>query len=166
MAGCVALFDTMYEPLFRRPLVRLPSAVTSTRCAPTVSVPVGMRVRLLSVQSPSLNEGGGSSTLPASIPGYDAASVVVATGANVVNVHAGDHVAVRTANGTGEYATHVLAPAWGAVPYPAHLAAPSVTSLVLNYMTAPQMLTRAAPIADGSAILVHGAARSGRARGD
>jgi NADPH:quinone reductase-like Zn-dependent oxidoreductase len=92
------------------------------------------------------------------IPGYDAAGLVIATGTNVADVQLGDHVAVRTVDGTGGYATHVLAPSWGAAVYPAHLPPESVTSLVLDYVTALQLLTRTAPIAEGSTILVHSAA--------
>ena len=105
-----------------------------------------------------LREGLRGDVPSPTIPGYDAAGLVIATGTNVADVHLGDHVAVRTVDGTGGYATHVLAPSGGAAVYPAHLPPESVTSLVLDYMTALQLLTRAAPIADGSTILVHAAA--------
>lgn len=105
-----------------------------------------------------LREGLRRDVRPPIIPGYDAAGIVVAVGASVTDMQPGDSVAVRTSGGTGGYATHLLAPRWAAVPYPAHLDPAAVTSLVLNYLTAFQLLTRAAPIADGATILVHSAA--------
>jgi len=105
-----------------------------------------------------LREGLRRDLRPPTIPGYDAAGVIVAVGASVADMQPGDSVAVKTRGSTGGYATHVLAPRWAAVPYPAQLDPAPVTSLVLNYLTAFQMLTRAAPIADGATILVHSAA--------
>jgi len=105
-----------------------------------------------------LREGLRRELRPPTIPGYDAAGVVVAVGTNVTDVQPGDSVAVKTRGDTGGYATHVLAPRWAVLPYPAQLDPALVTSLVLNYLTAFQLLTRAAPIADGSTILVHSAA--------
>ncbi len=92
-----------------------------------------------------------------SIPGYDAAGVVLAVGASVTNVSVGAPVAVWT-GGRGGYAAHVLAPAWAVVEYPAELRPEVVASLILNYLTAYQMLTRSAPVARGGTILVHPAA--------
>lgn len=91
--------------------------------------------------------------LPA-IPGYDAVGVVVATGTGVVDVSVGAHVAVWT-GGSGGYATHITVPAWDVVEYPAELRPDVVASSILNYLTAYQLLIRAAPVADGTTILVH-----------
>jgi NADPH2:quinone reductase len=130
----------------------------------TVSVPgpdeIVVKVRAAGVAPGDvvLREGLRGDVPAPTIPGYDAAGLVIATGTNVADVHLGDHVAVRTVDGTGGYATHVRAPSEGAAVYPAHLPPESVTSLVLDYMTALQLLTRAAPIAGGSTILVHAAA--------
>jgi NADPH:quinone reductase-like Zn-dependent oxidoreductase len=98
--------------------------------------------------------GGGSRS---SVPGYDAAGTVASVGANVEGLAVGDKVAVWT-SGSGGYATHVVVPAWAAVPYPGHLGPHAVVSLVLNYLTAWQLLSRTAVVADGSTILVHSAA--------
>lgn len=94
--------------------------------------------------------------LPA-IPGYDAAGVVVAVGSEVTDLTVGAPVAVWT-GGRGGYATHITVPAWAAVAYPADLDPQVVASMILNYLTAYQLLTRAVPVADGATILVHPAA--------
>ena len=105
-----------------------------------------------------LREGLRRDQRPPTIPGYDAAGIVVAVGASVTDMQPGDSVAVHTQGNTGGYATHVLAPSWAVVPYPPQLDPALVTSLVLNYVTALQMLTRAIALADGATILVHSAA--------
>jgi len=104
-----------------------------------------------------LREGLRREPRPPAIPGYDAAGVVRAVGSDVHDLREGDSVAVRTGGSRG-YATHVVAPRIAAVHYPTGLAAAAVTSLVLNYVTALQMLTRSAALADGATILVHSAA--------
>ncbi len=104
-----------------------------------------------------LREGLQRKLRPPVIPGHDAAGVVRAVGTDVHDLREGDSVAVWTGS-TGGYATHVVVPRAAAVRYPAELAAASVTSLVLNYVTAWQMLTRSAAVADGATILVHSAA--------
>jgi len=104
-----------------------------------------------------LREGLRREPRPPVIPGYDAAGVVRAVGSDVHDVREGDSVAVWT-GGSGGYATHVVVPRTAAVRYPPELAAASVTSLVLNYVTAWQMLTRSVALADGATILVHSAA--------
>ncbi len=104
-----------------------------------------------------LREGLQRQLRPPVIPGYDAAGVVRAVGSNVHDLREGDNVAVWT-GGTGGYATYVVAPRTSAVRYPPELAAASVTALVLNYVTALQMLTHSVALADGATILVQSAA--------
>ena len=101
-----------------------------------------------------LREGLNPEARLPSIPGYDAAGVVLAVGTGVNDLAVGAHVAVWT-GGTGGYATHITVPAWAAVEYPPELNPELVASLILNYLTAYQMLTRIAPVADGATILVH-----------
>lgn len=105
-----------------------------------------------------LREGLRRDLRPPTIPGYDAAGIVAAVGANVTEMQPGDSVAAKTPGSTGGYATHVLAPSWAVVPHPAQLDPAAITSLVLNYVTALQLLTRAVALADGATILVHSAA--------
>ncbi len=94
--------------------------------------------------------------LPA-VPGHEVVGTVAAVGADVEGLAVGDPVAAYT-QAQGGYATFVVAPAWAVLPRPAHLDPHAVVSLVLNYVTAWQMLTRTAVIAEGSTVLVQGAA--------
>jgi NADPH:quinone reductase-like Zn-dependent oxidoreductase len=88
--------------------------------------------------------------------GFDAVGHVEAVGPGVSVVHVGDRVAALV--GTGGYATHVLASADRIVPVPAELAAAEVSALTLNYLTAWQLLHRAARVRAGQSVLVLGAA--------
>jgi NADPH:quinone reductase-like Zn-dependent oxidoreductase len=89
-------------------------------------------------------------------PGYDVVGRVLATGPGVDHIGVGTRVAALTV--TGGYSTHALAPAAFTVPVAEHLPAPQVSALVLNYVTAKQMLERIARVSTGDSILVHGAA--------
>ena len=93
--------------------------------------------------------------LPA-VLGYDVVGTVQVVGPGVKGFALGEQVAALAM--TGGYATHVLAPARWAVPVPAGLIAAEVDALVLNYLTAWQMLHRAARVQMGQSILVLGAA--------
>ncbi|WP_294563509.1 zinc-binding dehydrogenase [uncultured Arthrobacter sp.] len=105
----------------------------------------------------ALREGLRNAGSRPAIPGYDAVGTVASVGARVEGLAEGDRVAVWT-SGSGGYATHVVVPAWAAVPYPDHVDSRAVVSLVLNYLAAWQLLSRTAVVADGSTILVHSAA--------
>ncbi|MPZ60309.1 MAG: zinc-binding dehydrogenase [Propionibacteriales bacterium] len=89
-------------------------------------------------------------------PGYDLVGRVVAAGADVQDLREGDRVAALTV--TGANATHALAEAALAVPIPDELPAPEVCALVLNWVTAHQMLHRIAAVPRQGSVLVHGAA--------
>lgn len=93
---------------------------------------------------------------PASVLGSDVVGRVLAVGAGVTELQVGQRVAALV--GEGGYATHVLARADHAVAVPEGLDAPQVTTLVLNYLTAWQMLHRVAEVQPGQAVLVLGAA--------
>ena len=88
--------------------------------------------------------------------GFDVVGVVEQVGAGVTSVQVGDRVAALL--GTGGYSTHVLTDAGRTVPVPAGLDAAEVDALVLNYLTAWQMLHRTAKVVAGQTILVLGAA--------
>jgi NADPH:quinone reductase-like Zn-dependent oxidoreductase len=89
-------------------------------------------------------------------PGYDVVGRVRAVGPDVQTLAVGDRVAALTV--TGGYASHTLATADLAVGVPDDLPADRITALVLNYVTAYQLLHRIAKVPPGGSILVHGAA--------
>lgn len=85
------------------------------------------------------------------VPGYDVVGRVVAG-----PLPAGSRAAALTV--TGGYATHVLVPAKAAVPVPENVDPAQAVALVLNYVTAHQMLYRVARVRAGETVLVLGAA--------
>ncbi len=89
-------------------------------------------------------------------PGYDIVGRVMQVGSNVMRFKAGDRVACLTQ--TGGYAYYAVADESLTLSCPEHLEAAQVVSLVLNYTTAYQMLTRVAKVRPGTSILVHGVA--------
>lgn len=93
-------------------------------------------------------------TLPFT-PGYDLVGRVVAAGPGCTT-STGTRVAALTV--TGSYATHALVDQQLTVPVPDEFSAAALNALILNYVTAYQMLHRVARVPGGGAILVHGAA--------
>jgi NADPH:quinone reductase-like Zn-dependent oxidoreductase len=89
-------------------------------------------------------------------PGFDVAGVIDAAGRDVQRFKVGDHVAALT--GKGGYAEYSCLPEHDVVSFPSHLDPGEVVCLVLNYMTAYQMLHRFARVQGGETILVHAAA--------
>jgi len=59
---------------------------------------------------------------------------------------------------TGAYAEYICLPARELIPVPSGLDAAEAVSLVLNYITAYQMLHRSARVRPGQRVLIHGAA--------
>lgn len=106
-----------------------------------------------------LREGFQPARQPPVIPGYDVTGAVVAVGSGVTEPTVGANVAAWT-GGTGGYATYVTVPAWAALEYPDDLGAELVASLILNYLTAYQLLARVAPVAEGATALIHPAGGS------
>jgi NADPH:quinone reductase-like Zn-dependent oxidoreductase len=101
-----------------------------------------------------------SSPRPVS-PGYDIVGVVDALGSGVNELSMGQPVAALTV--VGGYARYLCLPASELVPVPEGLDPAQTVSLVLNYVTAYQMLHRVAIVQAGDWILVHGAAGGGTA---
>lgn len=101
-----------------------------------------------------LREGLRSEARPPSIPGYDVTGVVLAVGPDATEVAVGAQVVAWT-GGSGGYATHVSVPAWAVVEFPPNLRPEVVSSMFLPYLTAYQMLTRAAPLAPGATVLIN-----------
>lgn len=88
-------------------------------------------------------------------PGWDLVGVVDRLGGGVAGIEPGQIVAAMPISGA--YAEFVCLPQRELVPVPAGLDAAEAVSLVLNYITAYQMLHRSAKVRSGQRVLVHGA---------
>ncbi|MDL1860620.1 zinc-binding dehydrogenase [Betaproteobacteria bacterium PRO7] len=89
-------------------------------------------------------------------PGWDLVGVVDRLGAGVSGIEPGQIVAAMPIHGA--YAEFVCLPQSELVPVPSGLDASEAVSLVLNYVTAYQMLHRSARVKPGQRVLIHGAA--------
>jgi NADPH:quinone reductase len=89
-------------------------------------------------------------------PGWDLIGVVDRLGAGVSGIEPGQIVAALPISGA--YAEFVCLPERELVPVPSGLDAAEAVSLVLNYVTAYQMLHRSAKVGPGQRVLIHGAA--------
>ncbi|MFI6761736.1 medium chain dehydrogenase/reductase family protein [Micromonospora sp. NPDC050417] len=89
------------------------------------------------------------------VPGYDLVGVVQTIGAGVDPALRGQRVAALTK--VGGWASHVVVDAAYAVPVPAGLDPAEAETVVVNGITAWQMLHRKARVLAGQTILVHGA---------
>jgi NADPH2:quinone reductase len=88
-------------------------------------------------------------------PGWDLIGVVDRLGAGIYGVETGQIVAALPISGA--YAEFVCLPQRELVPVPPGLDAGEAVSLVLNYVTAYQMLHRSAKVKPGQRVLIHGA---------
>ena len=89
-------------------------------------------------------------------PGWDLVGVVDRLGAGVSGIEPGQIVAALPIHGA--YAEFVCLPQHELVPVPSGLDAAEAVSLVLNYITAYQMLHRSAKVRPEQRALIHGAA--------
>jgi len=89
-------------------------------------------------------------------PGWDLVGVVDRLGAGCTGFEPGQSVAALPISGA--YAEFVCLPYQELVPVPEGLDAAAAVSLVLNYVTAYQMLHRTAKVTPGQRVLMHGAA--------
>jgi NADPH2:quinone reductase len=89
-------------------------------------------------------------------PGWDLVGVVDRLGDGVSGIEPGRIVAAMPISGA--YAEFVCLPQRELVPLPSGLDAAEAVSLVLNYITAYQMLHRSAKVKPGQRVLIHGAA--------
>jgi len=89
------------------------------------------------------------------VPGYDLVGTVAAVGTGVDPALLGQRVAALTK--VGGWASHVVVDAAAAVPVPAGLDPAAAETVVVNGITAWQMLHRKARVRSGQTILVHGA---------
>lgn len=120
-----------------------------------------VRVRVLAagVSLPDLmmREGIHPETPPLPFtPGWDLVGVVDRLGAGISKIEPGQIVAALPIS--GGYAEFVCLPQCELVPVPSGLDAAEAVSLVLNYVTAYQMLHRSAKVRPGRRVLIHGAA--------
>ena len=88
--------------------------------------------------------------------GWDLIGVIDKLGANVTRVAVGQLVAALPMH--GGYANHICLRPDQLINVPAGLDPAEAVALVLNYMTAYQMLHRTAKVQHGQSILIHGAA--------
>src|SRR3989449_1037867 len=89
-------------------------------------------------------------------PGWDLVGVVDRLGAGISGLEQGKMVAALPISGA--YGEFVCLPQRELVPVPSGLDAAEAVSLVLNYVTAYQMLHRSARVTRGQRVLIHGAA--------
>jgi len=89
-------------------------------------------------------------------PGWDLVGIIDRLGDGVSGKESGQIVAAMPINGA--YADYVCLPQHELVPVPSGLDAAEAVCLVLNYITAYQMLHRSAKVRAGQRVLVHGAA--------
>jgi NADPH:quinone reductase len=89
-------------------------------------------------------------------PGWDLVGVVDRLGDGVSGIEPGQIVAAMPISGA--YAEFICLPQRELVPVPAGLDAGEAVSLVLNYVTAYQMMHRTASVGPGQRVLIHGAA--------
>ncbi len=120
---------------------------------------VRVRVQAAGVSLPDLmmREGIHPETPPLPFtPGWDLVGVVDRLGNGVTGIEPGQIVAALPIYGA--YAEFVCLPQRDLVPVPPGLDAAKSVSLVLNYVTAYQMLHRSAKVKPGQRVLIHGAA--------
>lgn len=89
------------------------------------------------------------------VPGYDLVGTVAATGEGVDAGLAGTRVAALVK--VGGWASHVVVDAADVVPVPDGVGAAEAETVVINGITAWQMLHRKARVRAGQTVLVHGA---------
>src|SRR5262249_41198708 len=120
-----------------------------------------VRVRVLaagvSLPDVMMREGVHPETPPLPFtPGWDLVGVVDRLGPGVSGIEPGQVVAALPIYGA--YAELVCLPQRELVPVPSGLDAAEAVSLVLNYVTAFQMLHRSAKVRPGQRVLIHGGA--------
>jgi NADPH2:quinone reductase len=93
---------------------------------------------------------------PPFTPGWDLVGEVDRLGGGVSGIETGEIVAAMPISGA--YAEFVCLPQSELVPVPTGLDPAEAVSLILNYVTAYQMLHRSARVRPGQHVLIHGAA--------
>jgi NADPH:quinone reductase-like Zn-dependent oxidoreductase len=133
--------------------------VVEEECPEPKAGEVRVRVLAAGVALPDLlmREGVHPETPPLPFtPGWDLIGVVDRLSEGVTGVEPGQIIAALPI--TGAYAEFVCLPQRELVPVPSGLDAGEAVSLVLNYVTAYQMMHRSAQVKPGQRVLIHGAA--------
>jgi NADPH:quinone reductase-like Zn-dependent oxidoreductase len=120
---------------------------------------VRVRVQAAGVALPDVmaREGIHPETPPVPFtPGWDLVGVVDRLGEGVSGVEPGQTVAAMPISGA--YAEFICLRQGELIPVPSEVDAAEAVSLVLNYITAYQMLHRSAKVRAGQRVLIHGAA--------
>jgi NADPH:quinone reductase len=133
--------------------------VVEEECPEPKDSEVRVRVLAAGVSMPDImaREGIHPETPPVPYtPGWDLVGEVDRLGTGVSGIELGQRVAAMPIHGA--YAEFVCLPQRELVPVPPGLDAAEAVSLVLNYVTAFQMLHRSARVKPGQRVLFHGAA--------
>src|SRR5512140_2714481 len=133
--------------------------VVEEECPEPRAGAVRVRVMAAGVSLPDVmaREGIHPETPPVPFtPGWDLVGIVDRLGERVSGFDEGQTVAAMPIHGA--YAEYVCLPQEELVPVPPGLDAAEAVSLVLNYITAYQMLHRSARVGPGQRVLIHGAA--------
>src|SRR5512140_2297931 len=120
---------------------------------------VRVRVQAAGVAMPDImaREGIHPETPPVPYtPGWDLVGVVDKLGNSVSGIELGQVVTAMPIHGT--YAEFICLPQSELIPVPSGLDPAEAVSLVLNYITAYQMLHRSGKVRQGQRVLIHGAA--------
>ncbi len=132
--------------------------VVEEECPEPKEGEVRVRVLAAGVSLPDImaREGIHPETPPVPFtPGWDLVGVVDRLGDGVSGIEPGQIVAAMPISGA--YAEFVCLPQRELVPVPAGLDPAEAVSLVLNYITAYQMLHHSAKVKPGQRVLIHGA---------
>lgn len=119
---------------------------------------VRVKVRATGVGATDITMRGGSYPYAPPIPfvpGYESVGTVDAVGSGVTTLKEGDRVCALLVH--GGYATHVVRGAEHWIPVPASLGDVESVALILNYVTAYQMIHRVARLTPGQSALVNAA---------
>ncbi len=133
--------------------------VVEEECPEPKNGEVRVRVQAAGVSLPDVmaREGTHPETPPVPFtPGWDLVGVVDRLGAGTSGFEPGQIVTALPIHGA--YAEYVCLPQRELVPVPSGLDAAEAVSLVLNYITAYQMLHHSAHVRPGQRVLIHGAA--------
>jgi NADPH2:quinone reductase len=133
--------------------------VVEEECPEPKAGEVRVRVLAAGVALPDLlaREGVHPETPPLPFtPGWDLVGVVDRLGDGVAGIEPGQMIAAMPISGA--YAESVCLPQRELVPVPSGLDTAEAVSLVLNYITAYQMLHHSAKVRPGQRALIHGAA--------